>query len=60
MPWDELTARDFPAFERKLDGISRKTMDDHRKLYDGYAKKANECRRLLNEFDYAEAEGNQV
>jgi superoxide dismutase, Fe-Mn family len=60
MPWDELTARDFPAFERDLDGISRQTMQDHRKLYEGYAKKANECRRLLNEFDYAEAEGNQV
>ena len=32
MPWDELTARDFPAFERKLDGISRKTMDSSARI----------------------------
>jgi Fe-Mn family superoxide dismutase len=60
MPWDELTPRRFPAFERDLDGISRKTMDDHYKLYEGYAKKANELRGLLNDLDYAKAEGNQV
>jgi len=29
-------------------------------LYAGYAKKANECRKVLNEFDYSEIEGNQV
>ena len=60
MPWDELTPRRFPAFERELDGISRTTMEDHYKLYEGYVKKANECRRILNEFDYSQAEGNQV
>jgi superoxide dismutase, Fe-Mn family len=60
MPWDELTPRRFPAFERDLDGISRRTMEDHYKLYEGYARKANECRRILNEIDYANAEGNQV
>ncbi len=60
MPWDELPARRFSAFDNELDGISRQTMEDHFKLYEGYAKKANECRRLLNEFDYAEIEGNQV
>jgi Fe-Mn family superoxide dismutase len=60
MPWDELKAQRFPAFDRELDGISRQTMDDHFKLYEGYAKKANECRKLLNEFDYGEIEGNQV
>jgi Fe-Mn family superoxide dismutase len=60
MPWDELKPRKFAAFERDLDGISRQTMEDHYKLYEGYAKKANECRRILNEFDYSEIEGNQV
>ena len=60
MPWDELKPRQFPAFEKDLDGISKQTMEDHYKLYEGYAKKANECRRVLNEFDYSEIEGNQV
>jgi Fe-Mn family superoxide dismutase len=60
MPWDELKPRKFAAFEKELDGISKQTMEDHYKLYEGYAKKANECRRRLNEFDYSEIEGNQV
>ncbi len=60
MPWDELKPRKFAAFERDLDGISRQTMEDHYKLYEAYAKKANECRRILNEFDYGQIEGNQV
>jgi Fe-Mn family superoxide dismutase len=60
MPWTELKARKWPAFEKQLDGISQQTMEDHFKLYEGYAKKANECRKILNEFDYAEIEGNQV
>jgi superoxide dismutase, Fe-Mn family len=56
----ELNPRHWPAFDTELDGISRETMEDHFKLYEGYAKKANECPRILNEFDYAEIEGNQV
>jgi superoxide dismutase, Fe-Mn family len=60
MPWTELKTRRWPAFDKQLDGISQQTMEDHFKLYEGYAKKANECRRILNEFDYSEAEGNQV
>ena len=60
MPWEELVAQRFPAFDKELDGISRQTMDDHFKLFEGYAKKSNECRKLLNEFDYGEIEGNQV
>jgi Fe-Mn family superoxide dismutase len=60
MPWDELKPRQFPAFDKELDGISRRTMQDHYKLYEGYAKKANECRKRLNEFDYSQIEGNQV
>jgi superoxide dismutase, Fe-Mn family len=60
MPWDEIVARDFPAMNKDLDGISRKTMEDHYKLYQGYVKKTNECRGILKEFDYGEIEGNQV
>jgi superoxide dismutase, Fe-Mn family len=60
MPWDELAPRQFPAFDKELKGISKKTMEDHYKLYAGYAKKANECRKILQEFDYGEIEGNQV
>jgi Fe-Mn family superoxide dismutase len=60
MPWTELKPRRWPAFDKDLDGISRETMEDHFKLYEGYAKKANECRGILKEFDYSEIEGNQV
>ena len=60
MPWDELKAQRYPVFDKDLDGISRQTMEDHFKLFEGYAKKSNECRKLLNEFDYGEIEGNQV
>src|SRR5256884_1357736 len=60
MPWTELKNRRWPAFDKDLDGISRETMEDHFKLYEGYAKKANECRGILKEFDYSEIEGNQV
>jgi Fe-Mn family superoxide dismutase len=60
MPWTDLKPRQFPAFDKELDGISKETMADHYKLYEGYAKKANECRKILNEFDYGEIEGNQV
>lgn len=60
MPWDEIKPRRFPALDKDLDGISRQTMEDHYKLYEGYVKKTNECRKLLNEFDYSEIEGNQV
>jgi Fe-Mn family superoxide dismutase len=60
MPWDEIVARQFRAFDTDLDGISKKTMEDHYKLYEGYIKKTNECRKILKEFDYSEIEANQV
>jgi superoxide dismutase, Fe-Mn family len=60
MPWTELKTRRWPAFDKDLEGISRETMEDHFKLYEGYAKKANECRKILGDFDYSEIEGNQV
>jgi superoxide dismutase, Fe-Mn family len=60
VPWDEIKARDFESMSKDLDGISRETMQDHYKLYEGYVKKTNALRKALNELDYAEAEGNQV
>src|SRR5437764_13469459 len=60
MPWTELKPRKFPAFEKQLDGISERTMQEHYKLYEGYVKKANQCRQVLKEFDYEKIEGNQV
>ena len=60
MPWTELKPRRWPAFDKELDGISKETMEDHFKLYEGYAKKSNECRAILSDFDYSQIEGNQV
>ena len=60
MPWQELESQKFAAFDKELDGISKETMEDHYKLYEGYCKKTNECRKILTEFDYSEIEGNQV
>ncbi len=60
MPWDEIVARQFPSMEKELDGISKQTMEDHYKLYQGYVKKTNELRGKLKEFDYGQIEGNQV
>jgi Fe-Mn family superoxide dismutase len=60
MPWDEIKAREFASMSKDLDGISRQTMEDHYKLYQGYAKKVNETRGILKEFDYGQIEGNQV
>ena len=60
MPWSEITPRQFAAFDKELDGISKQTMEDHYKLYEGYCKKTNECRQILDSFDYSEVEGNQV
>ena len=59
MPWDEITPRDF----RLRHGAGRHLQaddGDHYKLYEGYVKKSNECRKVLNGFDYSEIEGNQV
>ena len=38
MPWTELKPRRWPAFDKRLEGISKQTMEDHFKLYEGYAK----------------------
>jgi hypothetical protein len=33
---DRIDRPEFAAFDRDLDGISRQTMEDHYKLYEGY------------------------
>jgi superoxide dismutase, Fe-Mn family len=60
MPWEELKPRQFPAFDKELDGISKETMEDHYKLYENYVNKTNEIRKALNDVDWDEAQGNQV
>lgn len=40
MPWDELVPRDFPAFDKNLDGVSRQTMEDHHQALRGLHERA--------------------
>ncbi len=60
MPWQELQPRQFPAFDKELDGISKQTMEDHYKLYENYINKTNECRKALNDVEWDQTQGNQV
>lgn len=41
-------------------GISRKTHDEHLKLWQGYANKTNEIRKALAEMEIDPAKGNQI
>lgn len=41
-------------------GISRKTHDEHLKLWQGYANKTNEIRKALAEMEVDPAKGNQI
>lgn len=38
----QITAKQFAAFQKELDGISKRTMEEHYKLYQGYVNKYNE------------------
>jgi Fe-Mn family superoxide dismutase len=38
----QITAKQFPSFQKDLDGISKRTMEEHYKLYQGYVNKYNE------------------
>ena len=60
MPWDEITPRTFAALDKDLAGISRQTMEDHYKLYEGQVAEVNECRAILAGFGYGELEANQA
>jgi Fe-Mn family superoxide dismutase len=38
----QITAKQFASFMKDLDGISKRTMEEHYKLYQGYVNKYNE------------------
>jgi Fe-Mn family superoxide dismutase len=48
------------VFTTEKVGISRKTHEEHFKLYTGYANKTNEIRKALAELDRDPAKANQV
>lgn len=61
MAYKELTAQNFSEAIYAMEGISKKTVEEHIKLYQGYIKKYNEVNKLLSELaeeDYTGA--NQV
>lgn len=51
-------AKKFRSFEVALDGISKKTMEEHYKLYQGYVNKANEILEKLAALDKDPAKAN--
>jgi superoxide dismutase, Fe-Mn family len=52
------SAKPLKASTLVMDGISRKTMEEHYKLYEGYVNKSNEILGLLKNAD--PARGNQI
>ena len=44
---EKISANQFKAFGLELDGISKRTMDEHYVLYQGYVNKTNEIREKL-------------
>jgi len=48
------------AFSTERVGISRKTHEEHLKLWQGYANKTNEIRKALAELDTDPAKANQI
>src|SRR3990170_4642178 len=51
-------AKKFRSFEVELDGISKKAMEEHYKLYQGYVNKANEITEKLAALDKDPAKAN--
>ncbi len=52
---DKVEARQFKSFSVELDGISKRTMDEHYVLYQGYVNKTNEIRQKLEGVDLSTA-----
>ncbi len=50
----------FPCMEKELQGISKKTLENHYKLYQGYVKKANEIMEKLTSVDKDPTKANQT
>jgi Fe-Mn family superoxide dismutase len=57
MPFPKLTAKTFACI-RELNGISKRTMEEHYELYKGYVGKTNEIQEKLLNVDRASA--NQI
>ena len=49
------SAKQFKAFSQELDGISKRTMEEHYKLYQGYVNKTNEIFTKLETVDKSTA-----
>lgn len=56
----QYTAKQFKSFQVELDGISKRTMEEHYKLYQGYVNKANEILSKLEGLDKDPAKANQT
>jgi Fe-Mn family superoxide dismutase len=56
--WEKLTAKPLKPATLAMDGISKKTMEEHYKLYQGYINKTNEIMEKLAGVDLKTA--NQV
>lgn len=54
------TEKTFSCLDRELEGISKRTMEGHYKLYQGYVKKANEILEKLDTVDRDPAKANQT
>ena len=57
MPFPKLTAKTFDSI-RELNGISKRTMEEHYALYQAYVNKTNEVQEKLNGVDRGSA--NQI
>jgi len=58
MAYPKYEAKKFRAFDIELTGISKKTMEEHYKLYQGYVNKANEIHEKLAALDKDPAKAN--
>jgi len=57
MPWPKVEPKTFASI-RELNGISKRTMEEHYELYKGYCGKVNEIQEKLGSVDRASA--NQI
>ncbi len=58
MAYPKYEAKKFRSFDVELAGISKKTMEEHYKLYQGYVNKANEIHEKLAALDKDPAKAN--
>jgi Fe-Mn family superoxide dismutase len=58
MAYPKYEAKKFRAFDIELAGISKKAMEEHYKLYQGYVNKANEIHEKLAALDKDPAKAN--